>query len=162
MKYLLILVTIVFLIPTTSIAADNSISFPIFSLLKIDSSSYLTNKDIAENKNTVFINFSPTCEHCQRTIKSILDNITKFTETQFVLSSFESFSTIRQFYFDYGLNSYTSVFIGQEPDYSLTKQIKYSSFPCLVLFDKNKQYIKTIDEESNAKEVLKVLKIKSK
>lgn len=157
MKHLFILAF--FFTCKLSLASDNSLAFPEFTLLKVDSSSYLSNKDLAENKNTVFINFSPTCDHCQRTIKSILDNITKFTQTQFVLSSFEDFSSIRKFYFDYGLNSYSTVFIGQEFDYSLTKQIKYSSFPCLVLFNKNKQYIKTIDEESNAKVLLKALKI---
>ena len=95
-------------------------------------------------------------------IKSILENISKFTETQFVLSSFEDFAAIRKFYFDNGLNSFTTVFIGQETDYSLTKQIKYSSFPCLIFFDKYKKYLKKIDEESNAKEILKTLKLKYK
>lgn len=137
----------------------NEISFPIFSILKMDSINYVTNTDLKENTNTVFINFSPTCDHCERTIKSILQNIKKMIQTQFVLTSFESLSSMRKFYFDNGLNSFANVFIGQEIDYSLTRQIKYSSFPCLVLFDKNNKYIKTIDEESNAKVIMKVLKI---
>ena len=128
----------------------------------MDSASYLTNKDLKDSVNTVFINFSPTCDHCERTIKSILENISKFSETQFVLSSFEDFAAIRKFYFDNGLHAFTSVFIGQEIDYSLTKQIKYSSFPCLILFDKNRKYLKKIDEESNAKAILKALNIKVK
>jgi thiol-disulfide isomerase/thioredoxin len=143
-------------------AEDKNLLFPTFKLLKMDSSSYLTNQDIASNKNTIFINFSPTCDHCERTIKSILDNITKFSETQFILTSFESFSSIRKFYFDYSLHTYSSVYIVQESDYSLTKQIQYSSFPCLIIFDKQQKFIKKIDEESNAKTLLKVLNIKSK
>lgn len=143
-------------------AEDKNLLFPTFKLLKMDSSTYLTNQDIADNKNTIFINFSPTCDHCERTIKSILDNITKFSETQFILTSFESFSSIRKFYFDYSLHTYSSVYIVQESDYSLTKQIQYSSFPCLILFDKQQKFIKKIDEESNAKTLLKVLNIKSK
>jgi len=143
-------------------AEDKNLLFPTFKLLKMDSSTYLTNQDIADNKNTIFINFSPTCDHCERTIKSILDNITKFSETQFILTSFESFSSIRKFYFDYSLHTYSSVYIVQESDYSLTKQIQYSSFPCLIIFDKQQKFIKKIDEESNAKTLLKVLNIKSK
>jgi hypothetical protein len=143
-------------------AEDKNLLFPTFKLLKMDSSTYLTNQDIASNKNTIFINFSPTCDHCERTIKSILDNITKFSETQFILTSFESFSSIRKFYFDYSLHTYSSVFIVQETDYSLTKQIQYSSFPCLILFDKQQKFIKKIEEESNAKTLLKVLNIKTK
>ena len=143
-------------------AEDKNLLFPTFKLLKMDSSTYLTNQDIADNKNTIFINFSPTCDHCERTIKSILDNITKFSETQFILTSFESFSSIRKFYFDYSLHTYSSVYIVQESDYSLTKQIQYSSFPCLILFDKQQKFIKKIEEESNAKTLLKVLNIKSK
>ena len=143
-------------------AEDKNLLFPTFKLLKMDSSSYLTNQDIASNKNTIFINFSPTCDHCERTIKSILDNITKFSETQFILTSFESFSSIRKFYFDYSLHTFSSVYIVQETDYSLTKQIQYSSFPCLILFDKQQKFIKKIEEESNAKTLLKVLNIKSK
>ncbi|HOY42540.1 MAG TPA: hypothetical protein PLX60_11775, partial [Chitinophagales bacterium] len=131
-------------------AEDKNLLFPTFKLLKMDSSTYLTNQDIADNKNTIFINFSPTCDHCERTIKSILDNITKFSETQFILTSFESFSSIRKFYFDYSLHTYSSVYIVQESDYSLTKQIQYSSFPCLIIFDKQQKFIKKIDEESNA------------
>ena len=165
---------------TVSFAEDKGIHFPTFSLLKVDSSSYLTNKDLKDSVNTVFINFSPTCEHCERTIKSILSNITKFTETQFVLSSFEDFASIRKFYFDNGkseisltswvnismaspgLNAFTNVFIGQETDYSLTSQIKYTSVPCLIFFNKDKKYIKKIEQESNAKEILKALNIKTK
>jgi hypothetical protein len=141
-------------------AEDKNLLFPTFKLLKMDSSTYLTNQDIASNKNTIFINFSPTCDHCERTIKSILDNITKFSETQFILTSFESFSSIRKFYFDYSLHTYSSVYIVQETDYSLTKQIQYSSFPCLILFDKQQKFIKKIDEESNAKTLLKGAKYK--
>lgn len=143
-------------------AEKNKISFPILSILKMDSISYITNKDLKDSTNTVFINFSPTCDHCERTIKSILQNILKFKQTQFVLTSFEEFGTLRKFYFDNGLSSFSNVFLGQEIEYSLTKQIKYSSFPCMVLFDSHQQYIKTIDEESNAKALLKVLKIKAK
>jgi len=138
------------------------IIFPELNILKMDSVNYITNKDLKDSMNTVFVNFSPTCDHCERTIKSILQNIQKFRQTQFILTSFESLSSIRKFYFDNGLNSFADVFVGQEIDYSLTKQIKYSSFPCLVFFDQSKHYIKTIDEETNAKEILKVLKIKSK
>ncbi len=138
-------------------AQKKPVVFPTFSLLKMDSTSYLTNADLAENKNTIFINFSPTCEHCQRTINSILVNISKFEETQFVLSSFEDFSTIRKFYFNYFLNSFTNVFIGQELNYSLTSQIRYSSFPCLVIFDKTKTWKKTIPGEVSAKDLLKIL-----
>ena len=145
-----------------SIAKDKNITFPIFSLLKMDSTSYLTNIDLSNGKNTVFINFSPTCDHCERTIKSILSNISKFTSTQFILTSFEDFTSIRKFYFENGIGSFTNVFVVQETDYSLTRQLKYSSFPCLVLFDKEKNYLKTIDEETNAKALLKALKIKSK
>ena len=154
-------IILILVVATTSFAEDK-IPFPTISLLKIDSISYLTNKDLKDSVNTVFINFSPTRDHCERTIKSILENISKFTQTQFVLTSFEEFASIRKFYFDNGLNSFTTVFIGQEIDYELTKQIKYSSFPCLILFDKNKNYIKKIDEETNAKELLKALKIKTK
>ncbi len=140
----------------------NKISFPTLNILGMDSISYITNKDLKDSVNTVFINFSPNCDHCERTIKSILQNILKFKETQFILTSFEEFGTIRKFYFDNGLSSFSDVFIGQEIDFSLTKQIKYSSFPCMVLFDTNQHYIKTIDEESNAKALLKALKINSK
>ena len=140
----------------------NKISFPTLNILGMDSITYITNLDLKDSVNTVFINFSPTCDHCERTIKSILQNILKFKQTQFVLTSFEEFGTIRKFYFDNGLNIFSNVFIGQEINFSLTKQIKYSSFPCMVLFDTKQHYIKTIDEESNAKALLKALKIKDK
>ncbi len=162
LRHFFLLIIFTFTSITSIVSQNNSISFPVLSILKMDSTSFLTNKDLAENVNTVFINFSPSCDHCERTIKNILENIRKFRETQFVLTSFESFASIRKFYFDNGLNSFSTVFIGQEIDNSLTRQIKYSSFPCLVLFDMNKKHIKTIDKESNAKELLKALKIKSK
>ncbi len=161
MKKVLLLFILSVSINYLSFSQENkTIVFPTFSVLKMDSATYVTNKDLKDSVNTVFINFSPNCDHCQRTIKNILENIQKLTQTQFVLTSFEPFSDIRKFYFENGLNSFSNVFIGQETDFSLTRQIKYSSFPCLVLFDKHKQYIKTIDEESNAKTIMKVLKIK--
>jgi thiol-disulfide isomerase/thioredoxin len=143
-----------------ALAKDNiPILFPSFSLLKMDSVSYITNKDLKDSVNTVFINFSPNCDHCQRTIKSILDNISKFKNTQFVLSSFEDFGEIRKFYFDYGIYSFTNIYLGQEIDFTLSKQVQYSSFPCLVIYDSNRKWIKKIPQESNAKTLIKVLKI---
>lgn len=162
MKKLILFLFISIFFVNFSIAKDKNILFPIFSLLKMDSTSYLTNKDLSGEKSSVFINFSPSCDHCERTIKSILSNISKFTTTQFVLTSFEDFDAIRKFYFENGLSSFTNVFVVQDTDYSLTRQLKYSSFPCLVLFDKQKNYIKTIDEETNAKTLIKALKIKVK
>lgn len=162
MKHLFLIFSIIFFSKFSFSKGNEPIAFPVFKLLKMDSSSYLTHKDLKDSVNTVFVNFSPSCDHCERTIESILLNIQKFSNTQFVLTSFETFSNIRKFYFDKGLNSFTNVFIGYEYDFTLTRQVKYSSFPCLVLFDKNKQYIKTINEESNAKALLKALKIISK
>lgn len=160
MKHLFLISFIILFCNTLSFSKGNEpIAFPVFKLLKMDSSSYLTHKDLKDSVNTVFINFSPSCDHCERTIESILNNIQKFNNTQFVLTSFETFSNIRKFYFDKGLNSFTNVFIGYEFDFTLTRQVKYSSFPCLVLFDSSKHYIKTIDEETNAKVLLKALKI---
>ncbi|MFN8281834.1 MAG: hypothetical protein U0U67_01365 [Chitinophagales bacterium] len=154
---------IFFAVVFTALAKENkSILFPKFSLLKMDSTSFLTNKDIKDSTNTVFINFSPTCDHCQRTIRSILDNIALFKNTQFVLSSFDEFPVVQKFYFDYALNSFPTVFIGQEYDFTLTKQLQFSSFPCLVIFDANKHWIKKIEQETTAKTLLKVLKIKAK
>ncbi|MBK9793577.1 MAG: hypothetical protein IPP60_10860 [Sphingobacteriales bacterium] len=43
---------------TVSFAEDKGIHFPTFSLLKVDSSSYLTNKDLKDSVNTVFINLA--------------------------------------------------------------------------------------------------------
>lgn len=141
---------------------NKTIPFPTFSLLKMDSVSYLTNATIKDSVNTVFINFSPTCDHCQRTIRSILDNIKFFKNTQFILSSFDEFPLVQKFYFEYALNAYPTVFIGQEYDFTLTKQLQFSSFPCLIIYDANKKRIKKIEQETNAKTLLKVLKLKSK
>lgn len=160
----IISILFLFLVYTTNGYSEdiNKIEYPTINLLKMDSTTFLSNQDLKKNYNTVFINFSPTCEHCQRTIESILNNYNKFKETQFVLTSFEEFYTIRQFYFDYNLNLYSNIFIGQEIDYSLTKQIKYSSFPCLVVFNQQQQYVNTIDRETNAKVLLKTLNLLKK
>ncbi len=142
-------------------AKDNQpILFPNFSLLKMDSTTYLTNKDLKDSMNTIFINFSPNCDHCQRTIKSILDNIQQIKNTQFVLGSFEDFGEIRKFYFDYGIYNYANIYLAQEIDFTLSRQIQYSSFPCLVVFDDHKNWVKKIAQESNVKSILKLLKIK--
>jgi thioredoxin-related protein len=141
-------------------AQKSALPFPKFSLLKMDSSSYLTDKDLKMNTNTVFINFSPTCDHCERTIKSILENIEKFRDTQFVLSSFEDFSAIRKFYLENMLNSYANIFIGQERNHELTSQVQYTSFPCAVFYDKKNRWIGKLEGERKAREYLKLLKIK--
>ena len=163
MKKIGLLAIILFAFVFSNFAKDDKpILFPTFSLLTMDSISLLTNAAIKDSVNTVFINFSPTCDHCQRTIRSILDNISQFTNTQFVLSSFDEFPVIQKFYFEYGLNSFKNVFVGQETDFTLTKQLQFATFPSLVLFDSNKKWIKKIGQESNAKTLLKTLKIKAK
>jgi hypothetical protein len=149
------------LLATAYAGESNDIKYPELQLLKMDSMSYLQNADLNDNYNTVFINFSPACDHCRNTIQSILSNLSKFSETQFVLTSYEEFASIRKFYFENFLDGYKHIHIGQETDFSLTRQIHYASFPSLVIFDKHKTWIKTINGESNAKSLLKILKIKS-
>lgn len=136
------------------------VTFPIVRLLRMDSTNYITNKDLKENTNTIFINFSPTCDHCQRTIADILKHIEKFKGTQVVFTSFESFNALRKFYTDNYLDKYPSVFIGQEQRLELTKQLKYSSFPCSVIFDNTNRWIRTIEGEAKAKEYLRILHLK--
>ena len=101
MKNTFLLLALISIVSISYAEKKASIPFPTFRLLKLDSVGHITNKDLSENKNTVFIHFSPTCDHCQRTIKSIVDNMAKFKNTQFVLESYEDFSVIRKFYFDY-------------------------------------------------------------
>lgn len=163
MKRLFAFLTPVFIFTNTVFSQENNIiPFPIYRILKMDSSTFYSNKDLNDSLNTVFINFSPDCDHCERTIKNILQNRQKITNTQFVLTSFEDFNSIYKFYTENKINTFSNIYLGQEIDFTLTRQIKYSSFPCLVLFDKNKKHIKTINEESNAKAVLKALKINPK
>lgn len=137
-----------------------TIVFPKFKLLAMDSASFIENQQLKDSINTVFVNFSPQCDHCERTIKSIISNLTKFKNTQFVFTSFEEFSTIRKFYLDNALYSYTNIFVGQELNYELTKQIQYAGFPSVIMFDAHKNWVKSIHEETNAKAILKALKIK--
>jgi hypothetical protein len=152
-------------IPAFALKAQDkskNIPFPTFKLLAMDSISFVENNELNDTLITLFINFSPECDHCERTIKSILDNMSKFQQTQIVLTSFEPFDKIRKFYLDNSLYAYKNLFVGQEIDYQLTKQIHYAGFPSVVMFDKNKQWIKSIHEETNSKTILKSLKLKYK
>lgn len=115
MKRLFAFLTPVFIFTNTVFSQENNIiPFPIYRILKMDSSTFYSNKDLNDSLNTVFINFSPDCDHCERTIKNILQNRQKITNTQFVLTSFEDFNSIYKFYTENKINTFSNIYLGQE------------------------------------------------
>lgn len=161
MRYLLILA---FALSAAVLRAEEpvaaaTIPFPEIKLMQLDSVQQYDNSILKKDYRTVFINFSPTCDHCQRTIESILKNIARFPQTQFVLTSFDSMEAIRTFYFNYNLSAYTNVYVGQEIAYSMTKQLKYAGFPSVVLFDQSGKWLHSVHEVTNAKNILKQYKL---
>ncbi len=120
-------------------------TIPPFSFLKVDSSTFITNSDIRKNHLTIIMIFSPTCEHCQRQTKNIIDSMDKFKDIEIVMGTFQPFSEMKKFYKDYHIADYSNIKMGYDAKFDFPKYYKFSSLPFLALYDKSGKLITTFE-----------------
>ena len=114
-------------------------SLPMFKIRSIDSSIYIFTSNISSGKPSVFIYFSPDCEHCIQETQAISRSISDLKSANiFMITSDTSVATC-QFYKSMRLDTIPNIFVGNDDNYSFYKAFLPSTTPYIVIYNKNKE-----------------------
>lgn len=134
-------------------------SIPSFKLLLLDSTTVFDTKNIVKGKPTLFVYFSPDCEHCQRQTKELIDNIGSFTDVQIYLFTPSEFSDLKRFDSTFRLYKYKNIIVAQDLEYGFYKYFKAVSFPYVAVYDRQKELTKLYKNEISIQKIIETTHI---
>jgi thiol-disulfide isomerase/thioredoxin len=111
-------------------------TIPQFTIYKASDSTTFTRDNLQKRKPTVFIIFSPDCEHCQHETESLIANIDKFKDAQIVMVEYLSFDEMVKFYKIYKIANYPNITMGRDAKFYLPMFFKVESLPAIYVYDK--------------------------
>jgi thiol-disulfide isomerase/thioredoxin len=112
-------------------------TFPEFTL-KLADSAVFKSSSIKKGNPAMVIYFSPTCDHCQVFIDSILKHIQSFKNYRIILVTYLDIPEVKKFEEDYHLKNYKNIIAGTEGT-AFTVRYFYNvgTFPFTAVYDKN-------------------------
>ena len=111
-------------------------TLPQFSIYKAADSTVFTRENLAKRKATIFIIFSPDCEHCQHETEALIANIDKFKDVQIVMVEYLAFDEMVKFYKNYQIEKYPNIIMGRDAKFYLPLFFKVESLPAIYVYDK--------------------------
>lgn len=111
-------------------------TLPQFTIYKASDSTTFTREDLKKRKPTVFIIFSPDCEHCQHETEALIANIDKFKNAQIVMVEYLSYDEMKKFYINYKIENYPNITMGRDAKFFLPVFFKVESLPAIYVYDK--------------------------
>ena len=115
---------------------------PAFMLLMPDSGEVFNTYYIPEGKPTVLIFFSPDCEHCQQTAKSIVAKKDSLKEVQFYFFTPARLQLLKSFVADTKLMELNHIKVGK--DYDTFFPVYYSTqyVPFIAVYNAQKRFVR--------------------
>lgn len=115
-------------------------TIPQFSIYKASDSTVFTRENLQKRKPTVFIIFSPDCEHCQHETESLIANIDKFKDAQIVMVEYLSYEEMVKFYKINKIENYPNIIMGRDAKFYLPMFFKIESLPAIYVYDKKGKF----------------------
>lgn len=113
---------------------------PTFTIYKAADSLPFTRSDLAKKKSTIFIIFSPDCDHCQRETDSLIKHINLFRNAQIVMTTYLPHDQMVKFYKDYKIAKYPQIIMGRDAKFFFPVFFKVQSLPAIYMYDKKGKF----------------------
>ena len=126
---------------------------PKFTIYKAADSTAFTREDLKKKKPTVFIVFSPDCEHCQRETDSLIRHINLFHNAQIVMTTYLAHDMMVKFYHDYKIANYPEIIMGRDAKFFFPIFFKVTSLPAMYVYDKKGKFKKAFEGSVNLTKV---------
>lgn len=133
-------------------------TLPQFSLLREDSTSWITNRDIRPNVPVIVMLFSPDCDHCKDQMEILTKNMIKLRNADIVMSTFQPIYKIRDFCKQYNLHRYPNVHVGRDVKYFFGPFYRIRYAPLLAVYDKDRHLVKVFEGDTKVEKLLEALK----
>ena len=111
-------------------------TLPQFTIYNASDSTTFTRDDLQKRKPTVFIIFSPDCEHCQHETEALIANIDKFKDAQIVMVEYLAYDEMKKFYTNYKIENFPNITMGRDAKFFLPVFFKVQSLPSIYVYDK--------------------------
>ena len=123
-----------------------------FKITLVDGKTFTYNQ-LAKDKPTILVYFSPTCDHCQKFTEAMLKRKKELAGKQIVMVTYLPASETKKFDDTYHLSSVPNIKVGTE-GYSFIVQKYYNvqRFPFVVEYDKEGKLSKVIPYNSQEPE----------
>jgi len=151
-------------LPLVSLAQDSEAPYlkqptlPSFSILREDSVSWFTHRDLRPGAPVIIMLFSPDCDHCQEQTEIFTRNMNKLRNVEIVMSTFQPVYKIRKFCKQYDLHRYQNVHIGRDVKYFFGPFYRIKFAPLLAVYDKNHRLVTVFEGDTRVEKLLEVLK----
>ena len=132
---------------------------PAFDAEHLNGKDTFNTFNIPTGKPVLIIYFSPDCDHCQKMIDELLPDMDKLKNVNVYFMSFMPLKAMEIFNRMRHMEKYENVkFIGRDFRFFFPTFYGTSSVPNVVLYDKNKKFVKLWPNGANIKEIQAELK----
>ncbi|HUR67500.1 MAG TPA: hypothetical protein VMZ03_14200 [Chitinophagaceae bacterium] len=119
--------------------------FPPVKILMADSLTWYQKDDLPKKTPVMMLYFNPECDHCQKQIEEIVNNIERFRNIHIVMAASQHFDKMKVFIERYHLAAYKNIVMGFDRDLFLMHFYQVHNFPFLAFYNKWKELISVAD-----------------
>lgn len=160
------IVTLIFLwlTPIITCAQDEDAPYlknpnlPGFTILKADSSTWITDKTLRAGVPVIVMLFSPDCNHCREQTEIFIDNMDKLKNVEIVMTTFQPLNKIKEFNRIYNLSQYRNIYLGRDVKFFFAPfyQIKYAPF--LAIYNRQHKLVKAFEGDTKFSRLIEFIK----
>lgn len=130
---------------------------PQFTIYKAPDSTTFSRSQLHANENTIFIVFSPDCEHCQHETEMLTQNIRQFKKTQFVMVTYLPYEEMMKFYHVFKIANYPQITMGRDTKFFFPTFFHVRNLPAIFVYDKNGNFKKSFEGDVKPETILAAL-----
>lgn len=131
---------------------------PNFMILKEDSASWFSSKDIKAKVAVVFLLFNPDCDHCKAQTALLTRNMSKLGNTEIIMSSYQPLFKLKEFSKQYNLSHYPNIHIGRDVKFFFGPFFQIRSAPFVAVYDKDHSLVKTFEGGAKIDSLLQAIR----
>lgn len=158
--------TLIFLLvtPFITFAQDEDAPYlknptlPSFTILKSDSTTWITDKNLRTGVPVIIMLFSPDCNHCKEQTEIFIDNMDKLSKVDIVMTTFQPISKIKEFSKTYNLSQFKNIYLGRDVKFFFAPFYRIKYAPFLAIYNKQHKLVKSFEGDTKISKLLEFLK----
>jgi thiol-disulfide isomerase/thioredoxin len=129
---------------------------PNFNILMIDSITHLSTSEITPGKPTVLFSFAPWCPYCKAQTAELISHIEDLKDINIYMITTASLPELKKFYYDYALNKFHNIKIGQDDSNYFGGYFKTNIVPYFAIYSKDKKLKRVLKGKSSIRLVKEI------
>jgi thioredoxin-related protein len=127
---------------------------PPFTIMLPDSSTLFAKKDLRKKRASLFMLFSPDCDHCNHEVEEIIKNLDRFKKIEIVLATVLPHYKLREFFDRHQLSRFENIHAGRDIYFVLPEFFAARSLPFLAFYNKSGELIDVFEGSLPIKDIL--------